>query len=113
LLQGGPLFRGQTNLSTALTELEEIRRLQRGSEWPKLPDRFSRVRNLLVGIRVRHEELSVEDKEAVRTAAIVFRELELQVERHVRDGSAINASKMSGQVMTQIDHLSEVIARIV
>jgi len=102
-----------TDLSAALSELDEVRRLQRESNWASLPDRMSRVRKLLIGIRIRHPELSVEDKEAVRTAAIVFSEIELQLERHLRDGVAFNAHKMSGHVMNQIDNLSEIIAKIV
>ena len=102
-----------TDLSAALVELEEIRRLQGDTNWSSLPERLAKVRKLLIGIRTRENELGTGDLAIVRSAAIAFSEVEKQIERHFRDGTTLNAAKLSSTVMDQIDELSAVIAGMV
>jgi hypothetical protein len=81
-----------TDVSAAIKELEEIRRLHRGGAWPVLPDRYHTLRKSLISIRRLSPGLSNEQRTiiqaALRDLAVMENKVEIYLQRGEPPGEA-------------------------
>ncbi len=99
--------------STALSIMEEIKRLHREGAWKVLPDRYSTLRQLLISIRATNPSLSNKQKEIMQNALMHFTGIERQVEK-VNATNQIPPSipRLNSIVSNQIDGLKSILVDI-
>lgn len=102
-----------SKFSSAVTVMEEVKRLHRAEAWEIMPDRYSYLRKSLISILSTHSDLTKDQKTLIQSAVIQFRELESSVETYLSNRkSAPNSAKLNKIVTTQIDKLDEVLNMI-
>lgn len=98
------------SFSSALTAMEEIKRLHRVEAWALMPERYSSLRKHMILIISTHKNLSEEHKASIQTAITQFRELERKVESSLAENRAdLNSAKMNKIVTAQLDKLDELL----
>ena len=98
------------NFSSAVTMMEEVKRLHRAEAWEVLPDRYSYLRKSLISILSTHKELSPEHRTLIQSAVVQFRELESSIEVYLTNKKTLpNSAKLNKIVTNQIDKLDEVL----
>lgn len=99
-----------SNFSSAVTVMEEIKRLHRAQAWAIMPDRYSSLRQLFLSIITNHPDLEEKHLIQIRTAISQFRVMEDLVESFLSSTSEpLNSAKLNKMVTTQIDKLVEVL----
>lgn len=99
--------------TAALTLLNEIKRLQRSSNWDSLPDRYSELRQLLVQIRGATTSVSPEHQRAIQTVLAHSGIVENQIEEHLaRREPRPDAARINQVMSSQADKISEIIVEI-
>lgn len=98
------------NFSSAVTAMEEVKRLHRADAWEVMPDRYASLRKTLITILTNHKNLTDEHKASIRSAVTQFRELENSVENYLANKkTSPNSAKLNKLVTSQIDKLDEVL----
>jgi hypothetical protein len=96
--------------STALSAMEEIRRLHRKDAWEILPDRYSSLRKSLISIRSSNPDMLKEYKKAFQSAIQIFSSIEDQVEVALsQKKSPPDAAELNKVISIQIDKLQEIL----
>lgn len=99
-----------SSFSSAVTVMEEVKRLHRAEAWEIMPDRYSYLRKALISILSNNSDLSEDHKTLLQSAIVQFRELENSVETYlVNKKISPNSAKFNKIVTTQIDKLDEVL----
>jgi hypothetical protein len=99
------------DLASAVTAMEEIKRLHRQGAWPLLPDRYASLREALSSIRVTRPAMSDEHKAVFQGAIQQLRDIEDKVERALAAQQAPrNVPTLNRIISLQVDKLSEVLA---
>lgn len=109
------ILRAETisSFSTAVTSMEEVKRLHRAKAWEIMPDRYSFLRKSLISILSNDCDLTDEQKILIRSAIVQFRELEAFVESFLTNKKVSpNSAKLNKVVTAQIDKLDEVLNKI-
>lgn len=102
-----------SNFSSAVTVMEEVKRLHRAEAWEIMPDRYSFLRKSLISIMSTHDDLTDEHRTLIQSAVVQFRELESSVETYLANKkSSPNSAKLNKIVTAQIDKLDEVLNKI-
>ena len=99
-----------TDLSSAISELEGVRRLLRENSVSQLSERLALVRKLLIGIGARHGDLVENDAEQIRQAVLAFADIEKDIDRHQRGKVSLKPEKINDSLIDQIDRLVEIIS---
>lgn len=99
--------------SSALTSMEELKKLHRQKAWELLPERYSALRKSLISIRGANPNLRDIHKAALQSAIQHFSGLEKQVEESLTtNGEPPNVAKINSIVSRQINRLQEVLVEI-
>ena len=105
-------FESIVDFSSAITTLEEIKRLHRQNAWSVLPDRYSNLRKLLISIRESFSDLSDEQRSTIQDAIANFRAIEAKVDRFKDDVSKLDVSRLNSIVSQQVDGLLAILAQL-
>lgn len=98
------------NFSSAVTAMDEVKRLHRAGAWDVMPDRYSSLRRILILIYSSHPNLNEEHRKLIQSAIAQFRELESRVESFLVGGkNSPSSAKLNKIVTAQIDKLDEVL----
>ncbi len=96
--------------STALSAMEEIRRLHRKDAWEILPDRYSSLRKSLISIRSSNPNMLKEHKKVFQSAIQIFSSIEDRVEVALsQKKSPPDAAELNKVISMQIDRLQEIL----
>ena len=99
-----------SNFSSAVTVMEEVKRLHRAGAWAVVPDRYSFLRRSLISIVTNHDDLTETHKVLIQSAVAQFRELESSVETFLSGGKNVpNSAKLNKIVTAQMDKLDEIL----
>jgi hypothetical protein len=98
-------------LASAVTAMEEIKRLHRQGAWPLLPDRYASLREALATIRTMRPTMSDEHQSVFQGAIQQLRDIEDKVERALAtQQQPRNVPALNKVISLQIDKLAEVLA---
>jgi len=98
-------------LASAVTELEEIKKLHREGIWVLLPGRYARLRGSLSTVRTMTPKMSDEHKAVFQGAIQQLRNIEGRVERAlVAQDELPNVASLNRVISLQVDKLIEVLA---
>lgn len=101
------------SFASAVTVMDEVKRLHRAGAWSILPDRYSYLRRALISIRSNHPNLNENHRVLIQSAIEQFQLMESTVESHLAgNGSQLNAAKLNKIVTSQIDKLDDVLNSI-
>jgi hypothetical protein len=107
------LFENIVDFSTAITTLEEIKRLHRqGNAWPILPDRYANIRKLLIQLRSSTTRMNDEQKIVIQSALANLAEIEKQVERALADKTELKANRLNLIISSDVDGLLTVLNQL-
>jgi len=101
-----------TEFSSAMSVMEEIKRLHRHGAWPILPDRYSALRKSLISIRTNNPDLTNEQQQTIQNAIQHFVNIEKIVEKCMTDQTKPDVSRLNQRVSSQIDLLQAVLIEI-
>ncbi|MBI1389973.1 MAG: hypothetical protein GC154_16150 [bacterium] len=94
------------DFSSAISIIEEIRRLQREQAWRALPDRYTSLIRILLAVLSSELNLNDEEKNAIRTAIQHFRTIEYRIDELLQDdGAVLNIAKINAVLMLQISRI--------
>lgn len=105
------------NLSSVLTEMEEIKRLHREKHYILLPEKYSKLRASLISIKNANSTLIEKDLKILQGAITQLKASEKAIDKAI-DGSvdsqpiSLDTSKLNGLISTHIDKLQEVLIRV-
>ncbi len=100
-------------ISSAITAIDEIRRLHLGGNWILLPDRYSSLRHSLITIRGGEMRLSDEQQSLLQEAIQQVAQLQGQVDRAIVDpGRVPDRVKLNRIVSSQADRLTELLTQL-
>ncbi|HEX8429641.1 MAG TPA: hypothetical protein VF625_00080 [Longimicrobium sp.] len=100
-------------LATAMSVMEEIKRLHRVGAWPLLLDRYAILRRSLISVRSSTPHLGEEGSKTLQTAIRHFFAIEQAVEEAVDTGvGPANVPKLNKLVSQQIDKLEELLTSL-
>lgn len=98
-------------LSTALTMMDEIKRLHRATAWNLLPDRYSLLKRHLVSIRTSNPQFIDAHQAALQSAIQHFSTMEKRVEKTLAGRvTPPNIATLNEIVSAQIDKVNEILA---
>ncbi len=101
------------NFSSAVTAMDEVKRLHRTGAWDVMPDRYSSLRRILISICSSHPNLNEDQRILIQSSIAQFRELESLIESFLAgDESSPSSAKLNKIVTAQIDKLDEVLNSI-
>jgi len=101
------------DFATAVSIMDEIRRLHRVGAWAILPDRYSILRAKLISIRTSNSNMSEDHRVALSRAIEEFKAIEARVERSIASGTAPpNPAKLNEIVGTHLDALGEALTTL-
>jgi hypothetical protein len=109
------LFDAITNFSTAISILEEIRRIHRQNDPAALvglPDRYSTIRKHLILLRASPMTLDDAQHAAIQNALVNLADIEKRVERALASKNAINPAKINAIISDDIDKLLMVLTTL-
>ncbi len=102
-----------TEFSSAISAMDEIKRLHRQKAWDILPDRYSFLRKSLISIKTTNPNMLKEYQSALQTAITNFSSIEDQVEKaNLQKKSPPDIAKLNKVVSKQIDKLHQILTEI-
>jgi len=102
-----------SELSAAISAMDEIKRLHRVDVWILLPDRYSALKKLLISIRSANPDLSNDQKTILQNAIQHFTSIEDNIEKAiVTKQNPSNIAQLNKVVSKQIDNLLRVLVEI-
>lgn len=99
------------DLSAAVVELEEMKRVGRSELWAELPERLSRSRRLLIGVGASNPTLSEDDQSSVLDAIVAFSEMEKLIVKNSGDLKKLNGFRINSSLVDHSDRLLRIISR--
>ncbi len=106
------LMESVSDFSSALSLLEDVKRLHRQNAWHLLPEKYSSLRKLLISIKSSTPSIS-DDQSSIQAAISHLSTLERLVdEQSYSKESKVSVPKVNSLVSKQIDTLQEVLIRI-
>ncbi len=109
LLKVGTIY----DFSQVISSMEEIRRIHRAANWSILPDRYSYVKSLLVGIKGANNNLKDEYKKRLQGILVRITKLEEGMEHFLATtGSSPNVASANMQISKLLDDIHEIVAEI-
>lgn len=106
------LFDVAVDFSSAISILDEIKRLHRIHQWASLPERYSAVRKILITIKVSQPDLSDYQKDTIQKALTNVSGLEQAVEKAMVAGSQLNMQKLNAMISKNADQLHEIFVEL-
>lgn len=105
------VMRSQTisDVSSAVTRFEEIKRLHRVKAWQFLPDQYSRLRLMLVAVRTTSPDLTNKERATIQGAVQHLSDMEKLVEKSIGNSNEIDGPKLNSIISTQMEKLTEVL----
>ena len=102
-------FDAATELSTAISMMQEIKRLHREKLWAQLPDRYSTLRQSLITIKVSHSDLTEEQATMVQGAIQHFKHMEGRIDQHLssEQQGPLDFTRLNRIVTRQLDNMTE------
>lgn len=103
-----------TNLSSVLTEMEEIKRLHREKNYSQLLDKYSKLRVSLISVKSSNPALTEEDSTILQGAITQLKASEKIIDKHLHTNvnSQPDNVKLNGLISNHIDKLQEVLIRV-
>ena len=102
-----------SDLTKALTGIEELKRLFRNKMYTALPDRLSDVRHTLIAVRGTHINLSEDEQVIFQDAISDLSNLESKIEEFNLNGGQIKTLTRSKDLLTgRTDKLHEIMSRL-
>lgn len=99
--------------SSALSSMDEIRRLHRQEAWAILPDRYSALKKSLISIKGSNPNMSDEYKKVIQSAIQIFSSIESEVETALSlKQSPQDVAKLNQAISKQIDKLQQILIEI-
>lgn len=99
--------------SSALSYMEEIRRLHRKEAWEILPDRYSALKRSLISIKGLNPDMPDKYKRAIQSAIQIFSSIEGRVETALsRKESPQDVAELNQIISKQIDKLQQILVEI-
>lgn len=107
-------FETVVDFSSAISRLEEIKRLHREGAWGVLPDRYAELRKILIVARTMAVGLSENQKTIMQTAIQNLTGMEQRVERSLKAGTIGNLvpDKFNSLLSRDTDGLIRLLAEI-
>jgi hypothetical protein len=100
-------------ITTAITAMNEVRRLHRDGAWTLLPDRYTVLRQSLIAIRSGAVPLSPDQLRLLQAAIQQFASIERQVDQAIVDpDTVLDRVKLNQIVSKQSDRLIELLVQI-
>jgi hypothetical protein len=100
------------DFSTAISTLEEIKRLHRQANWALLPDRYASIRKVLVILRSSNLMLTDPQQTVVQEALANLYSIETTVERALAGQTLPKTPKINAIISSDIDRLLTVLAEL-
>ncbi|NQD80919.1 hypothetical protein HP436_12105 [Pseudomonas sp. CrR14] len=102
------------NFSSAVTAMEELKRLQRAGAWEIMPDRYSSLRKMLISIIGADNSMTDQHRKLVQSSISQFREIEGLIEEFISSNkdNPPDPAKLNKIITQQLDKLDEVLAFI-
>jgi hypothetical protein len=98
-------------LSTALSMMDELKRLHRANAWSILPDRYALLKRHLVSIRTANPQFTDDHQSVLQSAIQHFSDMEKRVEKTLTSRvNAPNIATLNEIVSIQIDRINEILA---
>jgi len=91
--------------SSAITLMEEIKRLQRSRQLEMLPERYAALRKALIGVRRLAPSIDDSDDKVMQTAIATLATIEDTVERSLHGGSQPDYARLNRLLSRDIDAL--------
>jgi len=105
------LFESVSGFSTAISALEEIKRLHRKDAWEVVLDRYAALKATLVEVRASNGNLSEEQKTAVQQVISDLSAMEKTVESELEEtGKPQQVAKFNARLSRNIERIQEVLA---
>ncbi|MCK4570749.1 hypothetical protein KAT84_02245 [Candidatus Bipolaricaulota bacterium] len=101
-----------TGLTSAISMLEEIKRLQRDKSWQLLPERYGTLRKLLVSIRGAYPHISEADRSSIQSAIQHLANSERIVEKVIADVDTADVPKLNSRLSNLVDILQELLIEV-
>ncbi len=101
-----------SDLSKALTIMEEIRRLHRERTWIILPDRYSELKRLLISIKATNINLSAQQKVTIQATIQHFTTIASEIEKALLEKKEPNIPKLNTIIAKQVDELGEILVEV-
>ena len=99
--------------SSAITSMDEIKRLHRKGAWEILPERYTALRKSLITIKSNNDNLSNEQMQKIQSAIQNLKSIEEQVDTAIiRKKEPENVDKLNKIIALQTDKLTEVLIEI-
>lgn len=99
--------------ASAISAMEEIKRLQRREAWELLPERYSSLRTLLISIKTAAAGLTNSQKSSIQSSIQHLTNLESQVEQKLAKGAdSLNAPDLNLVLSKQLNKLNELMVII-
>jgi hypothetical protein len=86
-------------LASAISRLEDLRRLHRQLDWEGALALYGTIRKSLVTVRAALTDLAEEDKETLQGAIMSLRNMESAVERQQGEGSPLRPEAMNRELL--------------
>ncbi|MCP8939290.1 hypothetical protein NK718_12255 [Alsobacter sp. SYSU M60028] len=106
------LFETVSSFSSVISSLEEVKRIHRTEHWLILPDKYSELRKVLVGLRAANQHLSEEGKSAIQSTISNLLDIESKVERGLKTTASLDSVKFNKIVSGDIDRLTAMLEEI-
>jgi hypothetical protein len=101
------------DISSAITAMEEIKRLHRKEEWELLPERYSSLRKLLICVKGAAAIITEERKSVIQGAIVNFSSMEKQMEKIVAEKAMPkNRARLNETVSSEMDNLQAMLVEI-
>ena len=100
------------DFSSAISTLEEIKRMHRQGNWALLPDRYATIRKLLIALRNSGEALTDAQGAVIQSALVNLRSIEAQVERSLRNADTLKPARFNALISDDVDNLVAVLTQL-
>ncbi|MFD0738872.1 hypothetical protein ACFQZQ_06215 [Lysobacter koreensis] len=99
--------------SSAMTAMEEVKRLHRKGDLDPLPERYSALRRSLISLRASSQLLTDGEQSVLQSAITQFAGFERRIEKALTSESAkVDFAKMNRIVSSSMDQIHAVLIRI-
>ena len=103
-----------SDFATAISTIDEIKRLHRVGAWQILPERYSSLRKLIISLKVSSNDLTDDQRSDLQSAIGVLSDLESKVEKGIRKNElqTLNTITLNKVMSDQVDKLHEMLVDI-
>ncbi len=101
------------SFGSAMSIMEEIRRLHRRGAWEILPDRYAALKSALISLRMEHPNLSPAHHTAITRGLTQLRGIEKRVEQALEGNVQPNGvANMNSVLSVEIEKIGEVLVSL-